>query len=247
MHAVLDRIKRQAFEALVLAFAIASVVEAIAAPHVQHRAVVALLALGWTLPFALRRRYPLWAPLVVLAFLAAFGLISPERSISSLTMPFVAALAAAVSLGLVGDRRQSIAGWAGVIATAAVISSKSANGYSDFFWTTLILTLAWFFGSALGTRTEQARELTERVEAAERVDCGVAGAVAARDIAGLDHDRATMKKHGLVRQRCCGAGLLRQNCGHAGCLPFERSRTGHLRLAGTGPRNIRRRLDLASS
>ena len=83
MHAVLDRIKRQAFEALVLTFAIASVVEAIAAPHVQHRAVVALLAVGWTLPFALRRRYPLWAPLVVLAFLAAFGLISPERSIST--------------------------------------------------------------------------------------------------------------------------------------------------------------------
>ena len=53
-----------------------------------------------------------------------------------------------------------------MIATAAVISSKSGNGYSDFFWTTLILTLAWFFGSALGSRTEQARELTERVEAA---------------------------------------------------------------------------------
>ena len=83
-----------------LTFAIASVVEALAAPHVQHRALVALLALGWTLPFALRRRYPLWAPSWP-GVLASFGLISPERSISSLTMPFVAALAAAVSLGLV--------------------------------------------------------------------------------------------------------------------------------------------------
>ncbi len=168
MDAVLARIKQRAFEALVLTFAVASVVEAFAAQHVQHRALVALLALGWTLPFALRSRYPLWAPLVALAMLTAFALISPERSISSLTMPFVAALVAAVSLGLVGDRRQSIAGWAAVIATAAVVSSRSGNAYSDFFWTTLILTLAWFFGSALGTRTEQARELTERVEAAER-------------------------------------------------------------------------------
>jgi signal transduction histidine kinase len=168
MDAVLDRIRRRAFEALVLTFAVASVVEALAAQHVQTRLVVAFLALGWTLPFAFRGRYPLWAPLVALTFLAIFALISPERSISSLTMPFVAALAAAVSLGLVGDRRQSIAGWAAVIGAAAVVSSKSGNAYADFFWTTLILTLAWFFGSALGTRTEQARELTQRVEAVER-------------------------------------------------------------------------------
>src|SRR5207248_139034 len=86
---------------------------------------------------------------------------------------------AAVSLGLVGDRRLSIAGWAAVIATAAVIDSQSGSAYSDFFWTALILTLAWFFGSALGSRTEQARELSQRVEAAEH-----ARAVAAED-AGL--------------------------------------------------------------
>jgi signal transduction histidine kinase len=168
MDAVLDRIRHRAFETLVLTFAVASVVEVLAAQHVQSRPIVALLALGWTLPFALRRRHPLWAPLVALAFLSVFALISPERSISSLTMPFVAALAAAVSLGLIGDRRQSIAGWAAVVGAAAVVSSKSGNAYADFFWTTLILTLAWFFGSALGTRTEQARELTQRVEAAER-------------------------------------------------------------------------------
>ncbi|HEV7640095.1 MAG TPA: sensor histidine kinase [Gaiellaceae bacterium] len=168
MNAVLARIRQQAFEAVVLTFAVASIVEAFAAQHVEHRPVVAILAIGWTVPFALRRRYPFWAPLVSLASLATFALISPERSITSLTMPFLAALAAAVSLGLIGERRQSIAGWAAVIATASLVSSKSGNAYSEFFWTTLILTLAWFFGSALGSRTEQARELTERVEAAER-------------------------------------------------------------------------------
>jgi signal transduction histidine kinase len=168
VNAVFDRIRQRAYEALVLTFAVASVVEALAAPHVAHRPIVAVLALGWTVPFALRRRFPFWAPLVALAALATFALISPERSLTSLTMPFLAALAAAVSLGLIGDRRQSVAGWAAVITTASIVSSKSGNAYSDFFWTTLILTLAWFFGSALGSRTEQARELTERVEAAER-------------------------------------------------------------------------------
>src|SRR5437764_5739910 len=167
VQAVLDRIRERALEALVLTFAVASVVEALAAQHIHHRWLVALLALGWTLPFAVRARYPLWAPVVACVFLASFALTSPERSITSLTMPFVAALAAAVSLGLVGDRRISVAGWAAVIATAAVIDSQSGSAYSDFFWTALILTLAWFFGSALGSRTEQARELSQRVEAAE--------------------------------------------------------------------------------
>jgi signal transduction histidine kinase len=193
MEAVLARIRRHAYEALVFTFAVASVVEALAAQHVQLRPIVVLLALGWTLPFALRARYPLWAPLVALTSLAAFALISPERSVSSLTMPFVAALAGAVSLGLIGDRRQSIAGWAAAIATAAVVSSKSGSAYSEFFWTTLILTLAWFFGSALGSRTEQARELTQRVEAAER-----ARATAAERATGEERARIARELHDVV-------------------------------------------------
>jgi signal transduction histidine kinase len=167
VRAVIERIRRQTFEALVLTFAVAGVVEALVADNVHPRLLVALLALGWTLPFLFRRRHPFVAPLVVCAVLSALALLVSESALTSLTMPFVAALAAAVSLGLVPDRRQAIAGWAAIIGTAAVVDSKSASSYSDFFWTALILTLAWFFGSALGTRTEQARELRERVEAAE--------------------------------------------------------------------------------
>ena len=193
MQAILDQSRRRAFEALVLTFAVASVVEALAAPQVHNRLLVALLALGWTLPFAFRGRYPLWAPIVACAFLAAFALTSPERSITSLTMPFVAALAAAVSLGLIGDTRLSVAGWAAVIATAAVVDSQSGSAYSDFFWTTLILTLAWFFGSALGSRTEQTRELRERVEAAER-----ARAIAAERATAEERARIARELHDVV-------------------------------------------------
>src|SRR6478672_7242144 len=164
MQAVLDRIRARAYEALVLTFAVASVVEALAAQQVDNRALVVVLALGWSLPFALRPRYPFWAPVVACVFLCAFALTEPKPSITNLTMP----LGAAVSLGLVPDRRRSLAGWAAVVATAAVVDSQSGSAYSDFFWTTLILTLGWFFGSALGTRTAQTRELSQRVEAAER-------------------------------------------------------------------------------
>jgi len=160
MDAILHRIKQRAFEALVLTFAVASVVEALAAQDVQHRAVVALLALGWTLPFALRPRYPLWAPLVALAMLAAFALISPERSISSLTMPFVAALAAAVSLGLVGDRRQSIAGWAAGIATAALEVGQRVLRFllvGAHPYARVVLRLRARFAHRAGTRADEAR------------------------------------------------------------------------------------------
>ena len=167
VRAVIERLRSQTYEALVLTFAVAAVVEALVAKHVHSPALVAVLALGWTLPFLFRRRHPFVAPLVVCAALATLALVASESTLTTLTMPFVAALAAAVSLGLVPVRSQAIAGWAAILATAAVVDSNSSSSYSDFFWTGLILTLAWFFGSALGTRTEQARELRERVEAAE--------------------------------------------------------------------------------
>jgi len=167
VQAVLDRIRARALEALVLTFALASLVEAGLAHGVERRAVVALLALGWSLPFLARGRHPFWAPIAVCAALVALA-FTAGLSTNNLTMPFVAAVMASVSFGLISDRRQAVAGWSAVVAAAAVVDYQTTRAFSDFFWTTLILTLAWFFGVALGTRTEQARELRLRVEAAER-------------------------------------------------------------------------------
>src|SRR5215475_7899103 len=105
MHAVFERIRSRAFEALVLAFALGSVVEAFAAPHAHPHALVALFALGWSLPFLFRQRHRLWAPLVVCADVALLALTTSEQTINALTMPFVALLGAAVSFGLLGERR----------------------------------------------------------------------------------------------------------------------------------------------
>jgi signal transduction histidine kinase len=167
VQAVLDRIRARALEALVLTFALASLVEASLAHGIERRAVVALLALAWSLPFLARGRHAFWAPIAVCAALIALAFVA-GLSTNNLTMPFVAAVMASVSFGLISDRRQAVAGWSAVIAAAAVVDYQTTAAFSDFFWTTLILTLAWFFGVALGTRTEQARELSLRVEAAER-------------------------------------------------------------------------------
>ena len=125
------------------------------------------MALAWSLPFLARGRHPFWAPIAACAALVALA-FTAGLSTNNLTMPFVAAVMASVSFGLISDRRQSVAGWSAVVAAAAVVDYQTTAAFSDFFWTTLILTLAWFFGVALGTRTEQARELRVRVEAAER-------------------------------------------------------------------------------
>jgi signal transduction histidine kinase len=192
MDAVFDRIRARALEALVLTFALASVVEALLAHRVGHRPLVAVIALGWSLPFALQRRFPLWAPVAVSSALVLAALVTGD-GINNLTMPFVAALTAAVCFGLLPDRRQAIAGWSAVVAAAAVVDYQTTASYSDFFWWALILTLAWFFGVSLGTRTEQARELRARVEAAER-----ARAFAAERATAEERARIARELHDVV-------------------------------------------------
>ena len=162
---VLDRIRARTLDAVVLTFAVASVVEASLADGVDRRPLVALLALAWSLPFGLRRPFPFWAPVAVCIALVAEVFAAGSNN---LTMPFIAAISAAVCFGLLGDRRQAIAGWSALVASVAAVDFHTSGAFSDFFWTCLILTLAWFFGVSLGTRTEQARELRVRVEAAER-------------------------------------------------------------------------------
>jgi signal transduction histidine kinase len=167
MEAVFDRIRARAIEALVLTFALSSVVEVFLARHISHRPLFALIALGWTLPFALLRRFPLWAPTVVAGSIALAAFVDGD-SINNLTMPYMAALVASVSFGLISDRAQRVAGWTVVVAAATAVNYQTSSAFSDLFVLILILTLAWFFGVLLGTRTEQARELRVRVEAAER-------------------------------------------------------------------------------
>jgi signal transduction histidine kinase len=192
VQAVLDRIRARAFEALVLTFALASIVEASLAHHVSDRPLVALIALGWTLPFAARRRHPFWAPLAACVALVVLALAAGD-STTSLTMPFIAAVTAAVSFGLLRDRRQGAAGWTAVVTSAAVVDYQTTAAFSDFFWTTLILTLAWFFGAALGTRTEQARELQERVDIVERER-----SIAAERAASEERARIARELHDVV-------------------------------------------------
>jgi signal transduction histidine kinase len=162
----LARIRAHAFEAFVVAFALASVIEPFATSGVHHPVADAVLSLFWTLPYLARNRNPAAPPLIAAAALAAFGIVEGTGT-QGLTLPFIAAVLTAAASGFLPERRMRIAGWCAIIGAAAVVDYRSSSTPADFFWTTLILSLAWFFGVALGSRTAQTRELRERVEIAE--------------------------------------------------------------------------------
>jgi signal transduction histidine kinase len=192
VHALLRRLRGHTVEVLAPVFAAASVAEALLAGGVHDRAGVSVCALFWSLPYALRRWNPAVPPFVAAGALVALGLVGGEGT-ADLSMPFLAALLTAVSFGLMPDERQRIAGWCAVVGAAAVIDYESSSAFSDFFWTTLILSIAWFFGVALGKRTAQARELRARVERERgRV------ASAAEEAAAEERTRITRELHDVV-------------------------------------------------
>ena len=166
MNRIPERLRARALDVLVLAFAVAAIVETFLIHDMRHRPLVAVISFGWSLPWLARRRWAFGSALVVCASLALLALVAGKDA-DSLTLPFIAALGAAVWFGALRDRRQAVAGWCAIIGAAAVFDHQT-GGLSDFFWTTFIFSLAWVFGRALGSRTEQARELRIRVAEAER-------------------------------------------------------------------------------
>ena len=167
VHDRLARIRPHATELLVVAFAAATIIELFVVHGIRHPVADSFLALVWTLPYAARDRLPVPPPFVAAAGLAGFGIVEAHGT-EHTTLPFIAALLTAATAGTLPDRRQRIMGWTAIIGAAAIVDYRSSNTPADFFWTTLILSLAWFFGVALASRTAQTRELRERVAVADR-------------------------------------------------------------------------------
>jgi signal transduction histidine kinase len=208
VHAYLPRLKAHAVDALVGVFAVASVIEVFVVHGVTHRALVAVLALFWSLPFLLRHRNPLLPPLVVAIARAVLGLVE-ANAVDKLTLPFIAALATSVSFGLLREQRQRIAGWAAIIAAATIVNYQSSSKPADFFWTTLIFSLAWIFGVALGNRTAQTRELKQRVAAAELERTAAAERAAADERARIARELHDLVAHSISVMVVQTAGVRR--------------------------------------
>jgi signal transduction histidine kinase len=151
-----------------------------------------------------------------------------------LSMPFLAALAASASFGLLAERRLRIAGWCLVVGAAAIVDYRSTSTTADFFWTTLIFTLAWFFGLALGTRTRQTRELRRRVAAIELERAATAERAAAGERARITRELHDVVAHSvsvMVVQVSGVRRLLRADQGRERDALLSVERTGREALA----------------
>jgi signal transduction histidine kinase len=195
MHLLPERLRARALEALVAAFAVASLVETAVNHHVKDRPLVAVISLGWSLPWLARRRWPFGAPLVVCVALVLLAVVAGKDA-DALTMPFFAALAAAAFFGTLSDRRHAVAGWSAIISAAAVFAHQT-GGLAGFFWTALIFSLAWVFGLALGARTEQARALRVRVVEAERESAEAAAQATAEERARIARELHDVVAHSV--------------------------------------------------
>jgi signal transduction histidine kinase len=195
MTLIPERLRARALEALVVAFAVAAVVETALVHHLQNRVLVGVISFGWSLPWLVRRRWPLGAPLVVCAALALLALVAGSDA-DRLTLPFLAALGTAVAFGSLPDRRQAVAGWSAIIA-AALVFDHQTGGLAEFFWTALIFSLAWVFGLALGTRTEQARVLRARVAEAEHERAQAAAQATAEERARIARELHDVVAHSV--------------------------------------------------
>jgi signal transduction histidine kinase len=139
---------------------------------VQHDQIelgqVAPLSLFFVLPLLARRRFPLIAPSVALAAVTLAAVLD-NRGLEPTVTPFFDALASAVAMGAIPDRRRRALGFPLMLgATTTVALVQPSGGLDDVAWLGFFVTAAWMVGYAIATRTRLAHELRARAERAER-------------------------------------------------------------------------------
>jgi signal transduction histidine kinase len=127
-----------------------------------------LAILGVTVPLFLRRRYPFGAPIAVGVAIAVSSFVDKEF-IPHALIPYLAAIAALVSIGMLRDRLQAIAGLGFGVGVDAVVSHNDPRGsVGNFVFTSIVFSIAWAIGFAVSRKFHEAEEARERAAAAER-------------------------------------------------------------------------------
>ena len=145
-------------------FAVAGLAGALSHPGNAPRALVIALTVAYPSAIAVRRRYPLAAPLLALAAIMTIGLIDEQGGGQDL-IPFAIALCGYTLGRHVAMPSSAAAAAAAVLAFVAALVAQGAPA-GDLSGVTLLLGAPWAFGSALRTRAHASRR--ERRAAAER-------------------------------------------------------------------------------
>ena len=163
LRGVAGRMRRaDLFDALLAAgLALAAVLEVAVSPDRDGPLLANLLvALGYSVPLAWRRRSTLAATVVVLGATLLMGLtLSP---VQHLFVPFVTVLMCAYACGAHREGRASVAGLVLVVgALPVIIATMDDRVAGDYVFPTLIGAVAWLAGRAVRARTRLAAELHE--------------------------------------------------------------------------------------
>jgi signal transduction histidine kinase len=179
-------LERHYVEALAAALAAVGVVEGLAGFAEASRATAVGVALLATLPLLARRRFPLVAPAVVFAALAALSVARPEAVKEAGNVVLFALLLAFWIVGAHGGLHQAVAGAAVGFAALAVIARRADAGpleddpllpggavqigavSFDIIFVLSLAAGAWLVAYALQRRAHRASALEERAARLER-------------------------------------------------------------------------------
>jgi signal transduction histidine kinase len=122
----------------------------------------------YTTPLLARRRFPVGAPLAAGIAVGASSFVD-DRLVPDDFVAFLVGMAICVLFGMRPARSQSAVGLAFVIGVNAVIVRNDPHGgVGGFVFSTLVFSVAWIIGLALGGKFREADEAKERAARAER-------------------------------------------------------------------------------
>jgi signal transduction histidine kinase len=126
-----------------------------------------LAILATVVPLFARRRLPFAAPLAV-GVAIAFSSFVDQNFVHELVPP-LAGLAAVFLVAMVQDRSQALAGLAAAVGVVAVAAHNDpTGGAANFIFFSIVSSIIWTIGFAIGRQFHAAEEAKERAAQAER-------------------------------------------------------------------------------
>ena len=166
VHKAWQLARTHSIDLAIVVLAIANEVELAVTRVSFNNAVEIPLSVFWAAPLLARKRFPLAAPLVPFAAFV-FAAALDSDGLKNLNVPFICALASMLTIGAIGELRQSAGD--GALALGAVwwIQSRTPpNGIGDYAGTTVLFAIAWLAGFLLSKRARAAREAEARAASA---------------------------------------------------------------------------------